>query len=252
MQITFLGTGTSTGVPILACNCNICKSNDSRDKRLRSSIYIEYKNTKMLVDCGPDFRYQMLKHDITNLDGIILTHAHRDHIGGLDDVRPLNFLLHKPVELYGLPQTLKDVQKQYAYFFIKGAYWGAPEINLHQVVGNFKIGDVDIIPILVKHGDMDVMGIRIGDFTYITDAGSICDEELEKIKGSKVFVINALRREKHPSHLSLSEAIHILEKIKPQKAYLTHIGHNLGLYEDLEKELPQWIQPAYDDLTITL
>ncbi len=253
MKITFLGTGTSTGVPVVACKCDVCTSNDPRDKRYRSSVMLTKGSSNMIIDCGPDFRMQMLKHKVDDIDAVLFTHAHRDHIAGLDDIRAFNYILHKTIDIYGSQVTLDAIRGNFPYIFTPGLYSGAPKLNLHPITETpFHIGAFRFIPVQVMHQDMKVFGFRIDDFTYITDANYISPSELEKIRGSKVVVINALRISRHVSHFSLDEALEILNELKPESAYLTHISHFLGKYEAVEEKLPSWVHLAYDGLQIEL
>lgn len=249
MKITFLGTGTSTGVPVVACNCDVCTSEDPRDKRYRTSIMLSQGNSNIVIDCGPDFRIQMLKHKVEDIDAVVFTHAHRDHIAGLDDIRAFNYILHKSIDIYGSQLTLDAIKEQFPYIFSPGRYLGAPQLILHPITEQpFSIGNFNFIPIQVLHHEMKVFGYRIGDFTYITDANYISSTEIEKIRGSKIIVINALRNSRHVSHYSLSEAMEILDELKPEKAFLTHISHFLGKLSEVEKKLPDWVHLAYDGL----
>jgi phosphoribosyl 1,2-cyclic phosphate phosphodiesterase len=251
LKITFMGTGTSTGVPVVACNCEVCSSDDARDKRYRSSIMLTRGGSNIVIDCGPDFRIQMLKHKVEDIDAVVFTHAHRDHIAGLDDIRAFNYILHKSIDIYGTQVTLDAIKEQFPYIFLPGRYLGAPKLNLHSITDSlFDIGAFSFVPIQVMHQEMEVLGYRIGDFTYITDANYISPEELNKIRGSKVVVINALRNSRHVSHFSLNEALEILEELKPEVAYLTHISHFLGKYELVEPKLPAGVHLAYDGLQI--
>lgn len=251
MKVTFLGTGTSTGVPVVACKCEVCTSDDPRDKRYRSSIMLTRGNSNIVVDCGPDFRIQMLKHKVEDIDAVVFTHAHRDHIAGLDDIRAFNYILHKSIDIYGTQFTLDAIKEQFPYIFLPGRYLGAPKLNLHSITDSrFNIGEFSFLPIQVMHQEMIVFGYRIGDFTYITDANYISPAELEKVRGSKVIVINALRNSRHVSHFSLSEALEVLNELKPKVAYLTHISHFLGKFENVKPELPSWVHLAYDGLQI--
>lgn len=251
LKITFLGTGTSTGVPVVACNCDVCTSDDPRDKRYRTSAMLTRGNSNVIIDCGPDFRIQMLKHKVEDIDAVVFTHAHRDHIAGLDDIRAFNYILHKSIDIYGSQLTLDSIKEQFPYIFIPGRYFGAPQLNLHPITEiPFDIQDFRFMPVQVMHQDMKVFGYRIDDFTYITDANFISPAELEKVRGSKVIVINALRNSRHVSHFSLGEALGILEELKPERAYLTHISHFLGKYEDVRAKLPDWVHLAYDGLQI--
>jgi len=253
MKVTFLGTGTSQGIPVIACSCVVCLSKNSKDKRLRTSIMIEDKGRVIVIDSGPDFRQQMLRENVQQLDAVVFTHEHKDHIAGLDDVRAFNYKQKRDMDIYATPEVQTALIREFHYAFAEYKYPGVPQLDLHTIDDDiFNIGGVKIQPINVWHHKMPVKSFRIGDFTYITDANRIEEEELEKIKGSEVVVINALRKESHISHFTLEEAISILEKIKPKKAYLTHISHLLGLHEEVEKELPDYIQIAYDGLTITI
>lgn len=253
MKITFLGTGTSTGVPVVACNCEVCTSEDARDKRYRSSIMLTRGSSNIVIDCGPDFRIQMLKHKVEDIDAVVFTHAHRDHIAGLDDIRAFNYILHKSIDIYGTQLTLDAIKEQFPYIFTPGRYAGAPKLNIHPITAiPFKIGEFSFLPVEVMHQDMKVFGYRIADFTYITDANYISPAELEKVRGSKVVVLNALRNSRHVSHYSLSEALEILEELKPEAAYLTHISHFLGKFENVEPKLPSWVHLAYDGLQIEI
>ena len=252
MKVTFLGTGTSQGVPVIACECNICKSIDSKDRRLRSSVMVEMDNNTFIIDAGPDFRYQMLRAGVKKLDAVILTHAHKDHIAGLDDVRAFNYLQKKAIDIYAKEDVCLQIKNEFSYAFAIYKYPGVPEINLHIVDRPFEINNIKITPINVKHLHLDIFGYRIGDFTYITDANFISEKEKDKIKGSKVVVMNALRKKKHLSHYNLEEAVNLLKEINPERAYLTHISHMMGLHEKVEKELPEFIKIAYDNLSIEI
>jgi phosphoribosyl 1,2-cyclic phosphate phosphodiesterase len=251
MKITFLGTGTSQGVPVIACNCEVCLSENKKDKRLRTSIMIEDKGKVIVIDTGPDFRQQMLRENVQQLDAVVFTHEHKDHIAGLDDVRAFNFKQKMDMDIYATPQVQTALIREFHYAFSDFKYPGVPELELHTIEDDvFNIGDVELQPINVWHYKMPVKAFRIKDFTYITDANRIEEEELEKIKGSEIIVINALRKEEHISHFKLSEAIALLEQLKPKKAYLIHISHYLGKHEEVQKELPDFIQIAHDGLVI--
>lgn len=251
MKITFLGTGTSQGVPIIACQCEVCKSTDSRDKRLRSSIMIENEGQTFVIDTGPDFREQMLREDVRSIDAVIYTHEHRDHVAGLDDIRGFNFVLNRAIDVYADQNVEDAIRKIYPYIFSENKYPGIPEINLHQMTGEpFTIGKTKFVPVKVMHYKLPIWGYRIGGFTYITDASSIPEEEKEKIRGSRVLVLNALRREKHISHFTLEEAINMASELGVKEVYLTHISHQLGKHADVEKELPKGIHLAYDRLAL--
>ena len=251
LKITFLGTGTSTGVPMIACSCEVCSSTDPKDKRLRSSILVESSSTSLVVDTTPDFRYQMLRENVKKLDAVLFTHPHKDHIAGLDDVKAFCFFTGNPMEVYGNVLTEEALKREFAYVFADKKYPGIPEINLNTIdLTPFVIGDIPVTPILVWHLKMPVFGFRFGSFTYITDANKIDDTERKKINGSKAMVVNALRRKEHISHFSLSEAIELVQELKVPNGYFTHISHQLGLQEEISKELPIGINLAYDGLQI--
>ncbi|MGO3707115.1 MAG: MBL fold metallo-hydrolase [Mesonia hippocampi] len=253
MKIRFLGTGTSQGIPVIGSNHPVCLSTNPKDKRLRVSVLIEIDSNTYVIDCGPDFRQQMLRHDVKQLDAVLFTHEHNDHVVGLDDVRPFS---HKQgeVAIYAQERVVADLKKRFAYVFQeKDRYPGAPKIMVNEVgTAVFKLGNLEVTPIQVLHGKLPILGYRIKDFVYITDAKTIADTELEKLKNVEVLVVNALRREPHHSHFNLSEALAFIEKVKPTKAYLTHISHLMGFHEEVEKELPKNVFLAYDNLTITL
>lgn len=253
IKITFLGTGTSTGVPMVACSCEVCTSSNSKDKRLRSSILVESATTSFVVDTTPDFRYQMLRLNVKQLDAVLFTHPHKDHIAGLDDVKAFNFFSGKAMEVYANSLTEEALKREFAYVFSDKKYPGIPEINLNTIDGTpFMIGDIPIIPILVWHLKMPVLAFRFGKFTYITDANRIEESEKEKIKGSDIIVVNALRHKEHISHFSLSEAVNLVHELNVPNAYFTHISHQLGLHNEVSKELPQGIQLAYDGLQLQM
>ena len=253
MKITFLGTGTSQGVPIIGCKCRVCDSLNPKDKRLRTSVMIEAEGKRFVIDTGPDFRQQMLRERVDRIDAVIYTHDHRDHVAGLDDIRAFNFILNKKIDLYATTAVQQGIKDQFGYIFKNTSYPGIPEINLHTIENKpFSIEGVQFIPILVKHMRLPVFGFRIGNFTYITDANSISDEEKKKIYGSEVLVLNALRHETHPSHFTLNEAIAQINELKPKKAFLIHMSHQMGLHEEVEENLPENIRLAYDGLHLNL
>jgi len=253
MQITFLGTGTSQGIPVVACNCEVCNSKDSRDKRLRTSALLEINGTCLAIDAGPDFRQQMLRENVKNLDAILLTHGHKDHVAGLDDVRSYNWAMQKPMDIYASAETHKVVKTEFSYAFGENRYPGVPNLNLIEIDNQpFKIFSEEIIPISAFHNKMPVFGFRIKDFVYITDANFIPENELEKLRGTKVLVLNALRKKKHISHFTLDEALEIIDRIKPQSAYLTHLSHQMGFHNDVEDELPSQVHLAYDGLKLSI
>lgn len=253
IKITFLGTGTSTGVPMVACPCEVCASSDPKDKRLRSSILVQSPSTTLVIDTTPDFRYQMLRAGVRRLDGVIYTHPHKDHLAGLDDVRAYNFFQHRAMPLYANEMTQEAIIREFPYAFADVKYPGIPDLELHLIDKEpFTIGDITFIPIQVWHLKMPVLGFRLGDFTYITDANRIDDAEKEKIRGSRYIVLNALRHEKHLSHFSLLEAIAQVEELGVPQAWFTHISHQLGRHADIEPTLPSGMHLAYDGLVLDI
>ena len=251
MKITFLGTGTSQGVPVIACDCAVCLSEDPRDKRLRTSLLIEKDETTLLIDAGPDFRQQMLSEKVKKLDGIILTHEHKDHISGMDDVRAFNYRSQDAIDIFAEERVQKAVRREYSYVFAEYQYPGIPKMRLNPVPEHgFEINGISVIPLRVFHYRLPVYGFRIGNFAYITDANYIPEETKEKLFGVKYLVINALRKEKHISHFSLREAVDLIREISPKKAFITHISHQMGLYENVAGELPPGIILAYDGLNL--
>ena len=251
LKFTFLGTGTSSGVPMIACRCAVCTSPDPRDKRLRSALLVQSETTTLVVDTGPDFRCQMLRADVRKLDAVLFTHPHKDHIAGLDDVRAYNFFQHADMPLYANAMTQESLMREFAYAFAEKKYPGVPNLELNTVTFDpFMVGDIPVTPIGVWHLHMPVLGFRFGNFTYITDANRIDESEKQKIRGSEIFVVNALRHEPHISHYSLSEAIALTRELGVPRAYFTHISHQLGRYADVEPELPEGMHLAYDGLEI--
>lgn len=251
MKVTFLGSGTSQGVPVIGCTCEVCSSLDYRDKRLRSSIHIAIEGNSFVIDTGPDFRQQMLREKINKLDAVIFTHAHRDHTAGLDDVRAYNFLQQADMPIYGTKDVIAQLQKEYSYAFVKDSYPGLPRLNVFEITDTpFEINNITVTPLPVRHLHLPVFGYRIGNFSYITDANYISDETLERLKGTDVLILNALQKQPHISHFNLEQAIEQIEKIKPVKTYFTHISHKLGTYSDILKELPAHIHLGYDGLKI--
>lgn len=251
MKITFLGTGTSQGIPVIGCKCAVCKSADKKDKRLRVSVWIETDDRSIVIDSGPDFRYQMLKAGVEDLDAILYTHEHKDHVAGLDDIRPYNYILKKRIDIYATERVQEALKREFQYIFADVKYHGLPQINLHKITAadDFKVGNSTIVPFEVMHHKLPILGYRIGNFTYITDAKTISEQSLEKIKGTKVLVLNALQKEGHISHLTFDEAIAMANKVGAETTYFTHISHNLGLHNEVSKELPPHIKLAYDGLT---
>jgi len=251
MEITFLGTGTSGGVPLIGCQCEVCKSTDPRDKRLRTAILIKTDTLNLVTDCGPDFRQQMLREDVRKLDGILMTHPHKDHTAGLDDIRAYNFINKKPVDIYCDSLSEEGIREQYSYIFQDTDYPYLPRINFIRIDKEpFKIGELEVLPLEVMHAAMPVKGYRFGDLTYITDAKTITEEEKAKMKGTKILIVNALRPEPHYSHFNIEEALHFAAEIKPETTYLIHMSHQFGLHAETEKQLPPGFKVAYDGLKI--
>lgn len=253
MRITFLGTGTSQGVPVIGCHCEVCRSPSPQDKRLRTSILVEIDRQVLLIDTGPDFRQQMLRENVQQLDAIIYTHEHKDHTAGLDDVRAFNFKQRKAADIYATRQVQAALKKSYDYIFENAKYPGVPKVTLHTIRNQpFEINGIPILPIEVMHYKMPVFGFRFGDFTYITDANFIAPEEKEKIQGTGILVLNALRKEDHISHFTLEEAILLSEELQANETYLIHISHQMGRHETISKELPANVHLGYDGLRLHL
>jgi phosphoribosyl 1,2-cyclic phosphate phosphodiesterase len=253
LKVTFLGTGTSQGVPIIGCTCAVCTSKAKEDNRLRSSIFVETDTVNFIIDTGPDFRQQMLRMGPKRMDAVVFTHSHKDHISGFDDIRAFNFIQKAKMDVYLEDPVMLAIKRDFFYMFEEIKYPGIPEADFH-IINNhpFKIKNLEITPIRVHHYRMPVLGFRVGNFTYITDANSISEAEIEKIRGSEVLVLNALRRETHISHFSFEEAIAMAVKIGAKQTYFTHISHQLGLHEDVNRELPAAIRLAYDGLELEL
>ena len=251
MIITFLGTGTSQGVPVIACDCEVCTSTDPHDNRLRSSIMIEGDDKTVVIDSGPDFRYQMLREKVKKLDAIVFTHEHKDHVAGMDDIRAFNYRQNNAINVYATERVQEALKREFAYIFAEFKYPGIPQINMHTIdLAPFDIGSLHLIPIEVMHYKLPVLGFRTGDFTYITDAKTVAQSEIEKIKGTKTLVINALQTQSHISHFTLDEAIEFAQLIGAEKTYLTHISHRLGLHKVMSADLPAGIEFAYDGLKL--
>ena len=251
MRVRLLGTGTSQGIPIIGCHCPVCTSTDERDHRLRTSALVEVDGVNILIDAGPDLRQQLLRCGVTRLDALLLTHEHKDHTGGIDDVRPINFLMKQPLNIYGQPRVMKAIRNDYSYAFGPDQYPGVPQLVLNPLQPEpFEVKGVEVIPVKVRHMTLPIFGYRIRNFGYITDASFISETEKKKLRGVKVLVINALRRELHYSHFNLEQALAIIDEIKPERAYLTHVSHRLGKYVDVSQELPQNVFLGIDNQVI--
>lgn len=253
MTITFLGTGTSQGVPVIACTCNVCMSADKRDKRLRTSIMIESEGKVVVIDSGPDFRYQMLREKVMHLDALVFTHEHKDHVAGMDDIRAFNYKQQSAVDVYATARVQEALRREFKYIFEEFKYPGIPDIALHTINNKpFNIGGINFTPIEVLHYKLPVLGFRIKDFTYITDAKTVNKAEREKIKGTKILVINALQKQEHISHFTFTEAIDFAKEIGAEQTYLTHISHRLGKHAAVSAELPPNIFLASDGLKLSI
>ncbi len=253
MEITFLGTGTSQGVPVIACDCAVCTSPDSRDKRLRSSILVSHEDRNVVIDTGPDFRQQMIRANVRSLEAVVFTHEHKDHIAGLDDVRAYNYFQKKPMPLFCTERVESALRREFFYAFSDDKYPGVPELQMERIgTDSFSVAGIPFLPVEVLHMKLPVLGFRIHDFTYITDANFIEGREKEKIRGSRILVLNALRHKKHPSHFTLNEAIELSKELEVQETWFTHISHQLGTHEEIERELPEGIKLAYDGLSLRI
>jgi phosphoribosyl 1,2-cyclic phosphate phosphodiesterase len=254
MNLTFLGTGTSQGMPMVGCDCRTCRSADPRDKRLRTSAMLEANGATLVIDAGPDFRAQMLRENVKRLDAILLTHEHTDHIGGLDDVRAFNYFMSCPMPLYAEKRVQRQVRKAFAYAFDRNKYPGSPEIEQITIYANqsFEVHGVIVLPVRTMHAQLPVLGFRVGSLAYITDSNFVSRDSKQLLEGCEVLVVNALRREPHLSHFTLGEALRLIEELKPARAYLTHVSHQLGTYAELQPTLPKNVQLAYDGLKIAI
>lgn len=252
ISITILGTGTSQGIPVIGCDCKVCQSNNPKDKRLRVSALIQVDDTNIVIDCGPDFRQQMLREQVKNIDAIIFTHEHTDHVIGVDDVRPFNFRTWKNMPLYATERVQKDLKNRFGYAFVENPYPGAPLLELKTIDKNtpFEINNIPIIPIEIMHGKLPILGFRIGDFAYMTDMKTISEEEYKKLEDVKVVVIDSLQQREHFSHMTLEESIAFAQKLGAKQTYLTHLSHIMGLHEEVSELLPEGIDIAYDGLKI--
>lgn len=251
LKLTFLGTGTSIGVPVITCDCPVCTSADAHDKRMRTSAMLEVNGLTFVIDCGPDFRYQMLRQHVTNLDAVLFTHQHRDHIAGLDDIRAFNYVLNRKIDIYGTTEVMEAIRIEFPYIFSDSRYFGAPQLTIHYIDEKpFSVKGIEFIPIRVMHEKLPVTGFRVGDLSYITDASQISRNELKKMEGSRVIVLNALRNSRHVSHFSVDQAVEILVKLKPEAGFLTHMSHFVGLHEVVNSKLPDFIRLAYDGLEV--
>lgn len=253
MKITLLGTGTSQGVPIVGCSCPVCQSEDPRDNRLRTAAFVEVNGVNILIDAGPDLRMQLLRSKISRVDGILITHEHKDHLAGLDDIRPIYFMMKSAMNIYGLQRVMNVIRKDFDYVFKSDPYPGVPSFSLHNVRDDaFAVNGVVVQPIHVRHLTLPILGYRIGKMAYITDASFISETELNKLKSLDVLIINALRIKEHYSHFNLEQALNVINMLKPKRAYLTHLSHRIGKYVDLSPQLPEHVYMGYDGLEITV
>ncbi len=253
MKITFLGTGTSQGIPVIACECPVCLSKDAKDNRLRSSVLVEADGITLVIDSGPDFRQQMLREKVKKLDAILFTHEHKDHISGADDVRSYNWIYRKSMDVFAEERVLKAIQREYSYAFSEDKYPGIPQMTLHAIENrNFDLFGLNVIPVRGLHHKLPVFGFRMNDFAYLTDINFVAEEEMLKLKNLDVLVVSALRKRKHLSHFNLEDALEFVKQVNPKKAFLTHISHYMGFHEEVNKELPENVELAYDGLSVDL
>ncbi|WP_077921398.1 MBL fold metallo-hydrolase [Spirosoma sp. 209] len=253
MVVTLLGTGTSSGVPLIGCDCAVCRSADFRDKRLRTSAHIAIDGRSFVIDTGPDFRQQVLRLNLNQLDAVLFTHEHKDHTAGLDEIRAYNFRSGRDMPVYGRPTVLAQLQREFAYIFAEHKYPGIPRIRLHEIQNQpFEVLGIPVIPIEVMHHRLPVYGYRIGDFTYLTDLNAIAESELDKVYGTRILILDALQRQPHISHFNLDQAVALAERVGAERTYFTHISHKLGMHQDVEKELPPSIRLGYDGMQIYL
>ena len=252
MKINFLGTGTSQGIPVIGSNHPVCLSSDKRDKRLRTSLLLDWEGDQIIIDCGPDFRYQMLRHECSKIDAILFTHEHNDHVSGLDDVRPFYFKFGT-IPIYAERRVLNSLEQRFPYIFnnIKNIP-SVPSVKINEINGQFALKNKIVIPVRAFHGELPILGFRFADFAYFTDVKTIKETEFKKLKNLKVLVINALRIEEHKSHLNLEDAIKLIQRINPEQAYLTHVSHKLGFHEEIQRSLPKNIFLSYDGLEIEI
>ena len=253
MKVTFLGTGTSQGIPVIACDCRVCTSENPKDNRLRTSILIEENNQTIVIDTGPDFRQQMLRENVQKLDAIVFTHQHKDHVAGMDDIRAFNYKFKKDMDIYCTAEVEEALIREFPYVFSSYKYPGVPEIKVHNIKNEpFNINGVKLIPIEGLHYKLPVFGYRLKDFVYLTDVSFVSEREKEKMKGAEVIVLDALRKTPHISHFTMEQAVELLEELKPKQGYLIHISHLMGMHNEVVKELPNFIKPAHDGLVLSL
>ena len=253
MKVTFLGTGTSQGIPVIACDCKVCTSENPKDNRLRTSILIEENNQTIVIDTGPDFRQQMLRENVQKLDAIVFTHQHKDHVAGMDDIRAFNYKFKKDMDIYCTAEVEEALIREFPYVFSAYKYPGVPEIKVHNIKNEpFNINGIELIPIEGLHYKLPVFGYRIKDFVYLTDVSFVSESEKEKMKGAEVIVLDALRKTPHISHFTMEQAVELLEELKPKQGYLIHISHLMGMHNEVVDELPNFIKPAHDGLVLSL